>query len=170
MTLKGVRPLVWRRIQGLGDFTLRRLHRVLPIAMGWEDCHLHKFVADRQSYGPLGFLPELASPSSSNENRSVASGSRVRLARWCSTNTTSATGGSTSCPPEDRGGPPEYEELLEALADESDPRHEELTEWVGPGFRSEVFSLEAVNKELAGLRKRMVRRRTARSSGKSRVQ
>ena len=39
-----------------------------------------------------------------------------------------------ACPPEDVGGPLGYEEYLEAIADPKHPRHEELTQWRGPGF------------------------------------
>lgn len=194
VTLEGVHPLVWRRIQVPGDFTLRQLHRVLQIAMGWEDCHLHKFVADRQSYGRLGFLPELAMPTRGNENGSVAARFEGQVGKvvfyeydfgdlWVhaleleaispaepETEYPACVAGARKCPPEDCGGPEGYEELLGVLADESDPRHEELMEWVGPKFRSEAFSVEAVNEDLAELRKRMARRRTARSGGSSRVQ
>ena len=187
-------PQVWRRIQVPGEFTLRQLHRVLQIVMGWEDCHLHKFVADRQSYGPLGFMPSLGEPTGSGENKSVAAQFKEQFGKvmfyeydfgdgWVhelkleailpaepETTYPLCVAGARSCPPEDCGGPAGYDELLEALADESDAQHEELTEWVGPRFHSETFSVEAVNEELAKLRKRMVRRRSAKPSGKSLVQ
>jgi hypothetical protein len=42
VTLAQVRPPVWRRIQVASDVTLARLHRVLQVAMGWENRHREK--------------------------------------------------------------------------------------------------------------------------------
>lgn len=45
-------PLIWRRIQVPGQFTLARLHRVIQAAMGWQDEHTHQFLV-----GKISFLP-----------------------------------------------------------------------------------------------------------------
>jgi hypothetical protein len=39
-----------------------------------------------------------------------------------------------ACPPEDCGGPPGYEELLEILGNPSHPEHEEKFEWLPGDF------------------------------------
>jgi len=44
VTLKGIRPPIWRRIQLGGDTALHDLHRVLQVVMGWEDCHVYQFI------------------------------------------------------------------------------------------------------------------------------
>jgi len=41
--LLGAKPPVWRRLELPGDLTIDRLHTVLQAAMGWFDCHLHRF-------------------------------------------------------------------------------------------------------------------------------
>lgn len=41
--LQRTKPPVWRRIEVPGDITLPQLHEVLQAAMGWADCHLHRF-------------------------------------------------------------------------------------------------------------------------------
>jgi hypothetical protein len=52
VTLRGIRPPIWRRLVVTADTTLTRLHRVLQIAMGWEDSHIHEFrVGDRRPAG-----------------------------------------------------------------------------------------------------------------------
>ena len=51
VTLKGIRPPVWRRIEVTGETPLDRLHQILQIAMGWADIHLHEFVVNGISYG-----------------------------------------------------------------------------------------------------------------------
>src|SRR5438874_5378567 len=51
VTLRGVRPPIWRRIRVAGDLTLRELHHVLQIALGWTDSHLHEFEIGGKRYG-----------------------------------------------------------------------------------------------------------------------
>ena len=43
VTLEGVRPPIWRRIQVKGDTKLGKLHDILQDVMGWTDSHLHDF-------------------------------------------------------------------------------------------------------------------------------
>ena len=51
ITLKDVKPPIWRRIQVKSDITLKVLHRIIQEVMGWEDGHLHKFNIFGVSYG-----------------------------------------------------------------------------------------------------------------------
>jgi hypothetical protein len=41
--LHGISPMVWRRLLVLSTCSLRGLHGVLPVAMGWEGIHLYQF-------------------------------------------------------------------------------------------------------------------------------
>ncbi len=41
--LLGVSPMVWRRLLVPGRYTLRELHGVIQVAMGWEGIHLYDF-------------------------------------------------------------------------------------------------------------------------------
>ena len=36
VSLRGISPQIWRRIQVWEDYTLDQLHRVLQVVMGWE--------------------------------------------------------------------------------------------------------------------------------------
>ena len=38
--LTGISPMVWRRVLVPSSFTLRELHGVIQVAMGWEGIHL----------------------------------------------------------------------------------------------------------------------------------
>jgi hypothetical protein len=38
-------PAIWRRFELRGSLALSQVHRVLQAAFGWEDAHLHRFVA-----------------------------------------------------------------------------------------------------------------------------
>ena len=50
VTLKRVRPPVWRRIQVPADLLLSELHDVLQDAMGWSNYHLHAFHIAGEDY------------------------------------------------------------------------------------------------------------------------
>ncbi|MDR1968130.1 MAG: plasmid pRiA4b ORF-3 family protein, partial [Burkholderiaceae bacterium] len=43
ITLLGIRPAIWRRIQVPDSYTFEDLHMAIQIAMGWKNCHLHMF-------------------------------------------------------------------------------------------------------------------------------
>jgi hypothetical protein len=49
VTLRGVKPPVWRRLVMPGTMTLGDLHNAIQAAMGWRDCHLHAFDIARGS-------------------------------------------------------------------------------------------------------------------------
>lgn len=41
--LRGISPMIWRRLLVRGDSTLADLHETLQLALGWTDTHLHRF-------------------------------------------------------------------------------------------------------------------------------
>jgi hypothetical protein len=43
ITLQGIKPPVWRRIQVPETYSFWDLHVALQDAMGWQDGHLHDF-------------------------------------------------------------------------------------------------------------------------------
>ena len=43
ITLKGIKPAIWRRIQILDTSTFEALHWAIQGAMGWDGYHLHMF-------------------------------------------------------------------------------------------------------------------------------
>jgi hypothetical protein len=51
VTLKGVRPPIWRRVLVADTTTLFQLHAVIQALMGWEDEHLHQFKINGELYG-----------------------------------------------------------------------------------------------------------------------
>ena len=51
ITLKYIRPPIWRRVQVPSDIILARLHRIIQVAMGWYDSHLHQFIVGEKYYG-----------------------------------------------------------------------------------------------------------------------
>ena len=43
IALRDIKPAPWRRVEVLAATTLADLHRVIQMAMGWDDAHLHCF-------------------------------------------------------------------------------------------------------------------------------
>src|SRR5438477_918065 len=68
VSLRGVRPPVWRRIRVAGDLTLRELHHVLQIALGWTDSHLHEFEIGGKRYGMPDPLEDISDPPLDEQN------------------------------------------------------------------------------------------------------
>jgi hypothetical protein len=169
ITLRHVRPPVWRRILVPPDIKLPRLHDVFQVVMGWTDSHMHAFRMGNEQYGvSSGDFPDMFR-SERNVRLDQLAGVGGRLVYeydfgdgWehdiliekslpaekgkrypvCVT-------GKRTCPPEDCGGPWGYENLLKVLRDPRNEEHEEMLEWIGGDFDAEAFDLEEVN---AGLR------------------
>ena len=49
--LKGISPVIWRRVQSPASTTLRELHRIFQVAMGWEGVHLFLFNLRTANFG-----------------------------------------------------------------------------------------------------------------------
>jgi hypothetical protein len=172
VTLRHVAPPIWRRIEVPADIKLGKLHRVLQIAMGWTDSHLHAFRVGHESYG----IPDPEFPDDMENERNV------RLDKVAGEGDTliyeydfgdgwehelkiektvpaepavrypRCTAGRRARPPEDCGGPPGYERLLEVLRDPKHAEHEEMREWIGGEFDPEVFDLDEANETLKHVR------------------
>ena len=172
VTLRDSKPPIWRRIQVTSDIRLSTLHQVLQVVMGWEDAHLHQFMAHGFYYGTphpdFGFEVKNEQHASLQQ---VVSRAKDKLIyeydfgdSWehellvekilpleegkhypvCLT-------GKRACPPEDCGGIWGYTSLLDAIRDPEHPEHEERVEWVGSTFDPDIFDLDEVNRELQRL-------------------
>jgi hypothetical protein len=51
ITLRGISPLIWRRLLVHAETSIAELHSILQLAMGWTDSHLHRFLIHGQKYG-----------------------------------------------------------------------------------------------------------------------
>lgn len=156
ITVRVVEPRVVRMIDVPAAVTLAELHDLLQVALGWTDSHLHVFAARGTRYG----VPDSDWEDDLQPRDEATVLLRELPARfdylydfgdsWEHEVEIVGTGGEGpgcvegegGCPPEDCGGAPGYEHLLEVLAD---PRHEEyerLREWAG---ELPVFDREATD-------------------------
>ncbi len=51
VVLRGISPLVWRRLLVRANSTIADLHDVLQASFGWSDDHLHRFEIQGREYG-----------------------------------------------------------------------------------------------------------------------
>ncbi|KZL25881.1 plasmid pRiA4b ORF-3 family protein [Pseudovibrio sp. WM33] len=118
--LLGISPMIWRRLLVPSDISLRELHGVLQVAMGWEGIHLFMFDKGAVHYGSLdlGVMPTNISLQSlgfrENEkfhyfyDLNVNWHHEIRVERIDVPNERkslpSCIGGANICPPEDCGG------------------------------------------------------------------
>jgi Plasmid pRiA4b ORF-3-like protein len=49
--LRGISPLIWRRLLLRSDQSVADLHYALQLAFGWSDCHLHRFRIHGKEFG-----------------------------------------------------------------------------------------------------------------------
>jgi hypothetical protein len=54
IVLRGISPLIWRRVLVPGKTTLAHLHTILQILFAWSDEHLHSFYIHGKEYGSGG--------------------------------------------------------------------------------------------------------------------
>lgn len=62
VSLQDIKPMIWRRIEVSSETTLKQFHRILQIAMGWENCHLHEYIVDGRRYATPDPNYELSLP------------------------------------------------------------------------------------------------------------
>lgn len=171
ITLANVKPLIWRRIE-IKDCTLSKLNDIIQIIMGWDGYHLWGFDIGGEEYGDdLTGEMEMTSARKMKLSQIVQAGGKKFgytydfgdswdhviqvekvLAAEPKVKYPRCVKGSRACPPEDCGGPWGYGDFLEAIKNPKHEQHEEMLEWIGGEFDPEAFELEAVNKELAGIR------------------
>ena len=51
VVLRGISPMIWRRLLLRSDHSIAALHYTIQIAMGWSDSHLHRFHIHGKDYG-----------------------------------------------------------------------------------------------------------------------
>lgn len=175
ISLLEVEPRIWRRVQVPAAISLRQLHDVFQITMGWTNSHLHEFVVGNEHFGrtdprvdppedlrdDCAFMLDTVAPKAGREfvyNYDFGDDWDHRVViesiedAGVAGHRALCLDGARACPPEDCGGPHAYQSLLTALRDPSHERHREFVEWIGEEFDPDRFELDAVNRKLSRLR------------------
>lgn len=158
ITLRHVRPSVWRRVQVPSTYSFWDLHCAIQDAMGWTDSHLHDF--DVKLKGTNEGI-KLTVPDENLDDFDIKylDERRTKLADWFPKVTERAIysydfgdnwrhdlqfegfkpdggrrplclGGKNACPPEDSGGPWGYADKLAVIKDPDHPEYRETREWL----------------------------------------
>lgn len=176
ISLKGSKPLIWRRVLAASTATLGDLHSIIQSSMGWEGGHLHAFEVGDVYYGshfPGQELDDCEDEAAATV-KDVAGKPKAKFKyeydmgdSWihdivvekilepdAARKTPVCIAGEGACPPEDCGGLWGYYSILDAIADKKHPDHEEMSEWLDEDYDPEVFDIDAANKELKRMQKK----------------
>ena len=182
ISLKNIRPPIWRRIQVPEDYTFWDLHVAIQDAMGWWEAHLHAFkVMNPQK----GIEEEIGIPDESfaDPEHRILAGWKQKISKYFSEQNDKAlyiydfgdywehelklekilasdkqkdypicVEGRRACPPEDCGGPRGYTDLLEVLSDPEHDAYESVVEWAGEEFDPGHFKVSEVDFDDPGAR------------------
>jgi len=172
VTLKYIKPPIWRRLLLPDNYTLGDLHGAIQIAMGWGNYHLHAFRIGGIEYtSEEANLDELEMEDEDTVLlKTVTKRPKQKFTyeydfgdSWQHEIVVEkippldpqgkypvCVAGARACPPEDCGSVPGYYGILEAIGDPDNPEHKELLEWLGGSYDPEHFDLDAVNRRLRG--------------------
>ncbi len=173
VTLDGVKPEIWRSFVVDSSLSLKDLHDVLQVVMGWENSHLYVFEINGMEYG----IP------SDDDFTDVEVAKKVKLAKlglqekdkfrytydfgddWKHTikvekilpgenpyGSPFCLEGERNCPPEDCGSIQGYEDIVEAMKNKKSKEAKEFIEWLGEPYDSEYFDINGINKRLKSIK------------------
>jgi hypothetical protein len=160
--------MIWRIVELKNNMTLHDLHRVIQVSMDWSNAHLYCFRRKTAGHTVEYILPEFEStdePYLGNNPKAYKLkelftnagdemeyiydfGSDWRLAvifkgRRYEKSTfgfPACIGGAMACPPEDIGGLPGFNMLLEAIRNKDKPQLAQYKEWLGYTYDPYDFS------------------------------
>ena len=177
VSLREISPAVWRRIQVPENYTFWDLHVAIQDSMGWLDYHLHAFhfpetdgkraveigIPDEESNHPIlqgwevaiadyFIRPGVAALYQYDfgdrwEHEIVLEGVLLGEPKQ---KYPRCIAGERACPPEDCGGVPGYQHLLQVLRQPKHPEHAESVDWLKGHaknyhpFNPERFDMHAV--------------------------
>lgn len=158
ITLLGIKPTIWRRIQVPESYSFWDLHVAVQEVMGWLDYHLHVFrFAAAEGTRPIA----IGIPDEDDPNDPIIPGWPVGIAdrfirpgmaavyeydfgdgwehevllegnllREPKVKYPRCLAGERACPPEDCGGIPGYQELLKVLRNPRHGEHADMVAWL----------------------------------------
>jgi hypothetical protein len=136
VTLRSVKPPIWRRLLVDANANLAQLHEAIQMAMGWGGYHLHEFECFGEQYGPPSYENEFGTEPVLDERKaklsSVLGGVGAKatyqydfgddwvhkivvekvLAPEVGREYPVCVAGKRACPPEDCGGPWGYQDMV----------------------------------------------------------
>lgn len=168
LSLRYVKPEVWRRIVVKSDMPVPKFAKMLEQAMGWAGYHLHMIDVGGLLFG----IPDDGDDYIINEKAVTVKHLLPReqtSLRWnydfgdgwehdvvveaieplnAKAKYPIVLDGARACPPEDVGGPPGYDELLRVLSNPKNKEYASMREWAPEGFDPAAFDVAAAIRRL----------------------
>ena len=158
VSLSGIEPIIWRRIQVPAKYSFWDLHVAIQDAIGWLDYHLHAFrVRQKHKRKPI----EIGIPGEEWDDTTTIPGWEIPVVKYFmepgqlieyeydfgdgwghevlleaiflkekGTKYPKCVGGDRACPPEDCGGISGYYRILVILQDPAHAEYEENVAWL----------------------------------------
>lgn len=171
-------PLIWRRVQVPGHYTLAQLHDVIQKAMGWSDTHVHQFLVGKIFYEATMKSSIPVRESKRFDEHKYKLHTLEEGMRFMFTYLYDAgegwehviqleevippgrelkypilLSGERACPPEEVGDIHEYQQLIAAFEQPDSKNHTALQEMSGRmDFDPAVFDLESAKKAVSAIR------------------
>ncbi|MBK7309961.1 MAG: plasmid pRiA4b ORF-3 family protein [Sphingobacteriaceae bacterium] len=171
ITLSGIELPIWRTIVVDSSSTFYELHHIIQIAFGWQNWHMFEFEMDDYIITmPNPEIDLITVPANEIKlGKILSEGSivkyqydfgdcwdhiitveevsevKVRRLPYC-------LDGGRCAPPEDCGGVPGYEHLVNVITNKKHPEHDEFIKFIlDNDFSLEYFNIKEVNRGLSEL-------------------
>lgn len=168
ISIRGIRPPIWRRLIVYADTTLIDLHKIIQTAMGWTNSHLHLFDDGRNEYASESFQLDYTISANNVKLNEILKKEKDKVyylydmgdsweheilpEKILDANEYDqiplCIKGRRNCPPEDCGGIGGYKELLEILKDPNHEGYDGMLEWLGGEYDPEYVDEAEINKVL----------------------
>lgn len=169
ISLDGIEPKIWRKINVPSDYILNDLHHVIQIAMGWTNSHLYNFTIGRKEYTLTHYANELKKFHDSEKFKlyQIKQDTFKYLYDlgdyWEHTikvvdrpldinlDHAECIAGELRCPPEDVGGTRGFKEFSASMLDPDHPEREENITWFGKEFDFTSVDFRSINYRLKNI-------------------
>ena len=167
ITILDIKPEIWREILIKNDITFKKLHEIIQISFGWTNSHLYNFNVD----GILFSVPDKEFENDDLDVKNkiteflIEKGQRALytydfgdnweheikivdvLEKEKGLRYPKCLGGKRNGPPEDCGGIPGYEDIIDALTSKNKSEHKDLLAWLDD-YDPEKFDIDEINNAL----------------------
>lgn len=194
ITLDDIEPAIWRRVELPLSNSLKTLHLAIQAVMLFENYHLFRFDVSEASYGIRFDDDYMDPPTRDAGNIRLAKLVERDVTAFAytydfgddwrhnivieevlpadpsadpSADYPRFVDGERRAPPEDVGGPPGFEEFLDAMAKPRHPEHKSVLEWYGRPFDPTDISPDEIDARMAKLAKRRASGKAAHASKKT---
>lgn len=167
ITIPDIKPEIWREIVVENNITFKKLHEIIQLSFGWTNSHLYNFdvngilfsMPDKEfenndldvknkinefliEKGQKAFYTYDFGDNWEHEIKIVDILKKEKGIRY-----PKCLDGMRNGPPEDCGGIPGYEDVIDALTGKDKSEYEDRLEWLGD-YDPEKFDIDEINKAI----------------------